>query len=83
MDHSWGRNVVDYGLGDLGITVCSHMLDLPGRVLTNLLTPSSGLPVYFFIPLDTGLVFYLSGNVSRVPGSNFPYGHPVVPDVPL
>ena len=83
MDHSWGRNVFDYGLDGIGATLATHMHNLgPGYVLTN---TERFFPMVFFvrIPQDTGLGFYLGGTIPKLAAGNFPYGYTVDADVPL
>lgn len=83
MDHSWGRNVVDYGLGDAGCTLAARA-DVPFAivVVTNA-QPSPGVGLAWIIPPDTAPDDSWFAFGFGMGGLNFPYGFDVEPDVPL
>lgn len=83
MDHSWGRNVADLGLGALGATLAARFLVFTGPWY--LINADRGAPtaVVVRVPLDTEpFLQYLFTTVPKGV-ANFPYGYPVTPDVPL
>ena len=82
MEFSWGRNVTEYGLGSMGVTLASR---LPGtfRVVTNGTHPAfPGFHVEAYLSLnpDTPILTSLAPNNPGHP--HFPYGIPVEPNVP-
>jgi hypothetical protein len=83
LDHSWGRNVSDYGLGSAGASLAARVL--PG--MTNIVTNGSDYGPAFYdvwaINPDTGL--YTRSTWLKIPGAfgNFPYFWDVEPDVPV
>ena len=83
MGSSWHENVVTYGLVSTGATVCSPLLAFPDIVLTNELGSEADDCVLWFIPTFVSFpyVFTRPGKVAGHP--NFPYGLPVVPNVPM
>lgn len=83
MESSWRRNVIDWGLGDLGIGLAARMLDLPNWCVTDQGQPSFFAFNRFTIRTDPWLVVVGVPQLKAIPGSNFPYGIPVEPDTPL
>jgi len=83
LDHEWGRNITELGLGDLRASMAAHQLDV---------TPDN---VYMLNNLRFG--FYMNAHtvapehvrwhfnfVNPVPGHpHFPYGRSVEPDAPV
>lgn len=83
MDHSWGRNILKYGLGGYPCTLCARLLAPTGTVvITN--QPRTDGNVYFIrVPADTlPDAPYTYELVARF-APHFPYGFAVEPDVPL
>lgn len=83
MDHEWGRNITEQGLGQLGATMCAYMTDqVPGWFLLNV-TPFPGFALGMRTPLYTGLDYYLTGAFAKLAPGPFPYGRPVTADAPV
>jgi len=74
----WG-----FGLGNVGATVCSRWLFNASTIITNA-DPTWQLGYYalWFLP-NTADSPYLVGTGSGQPHTNFPYGVPVEPNVPV
>ena len=83
MDHSWGRNVAFYGIGDAGATVASRYLVVTDalHVISNSARPKWG--ILWIIPPDTEPDTTIFGIEFNGAGLNFPYGFEVEPDAPL
>lgn len=83
MDHKWGRNVLEFGCGDFGATLCSRFPGPPGPIIgiTNVTVGNSAY--WFTIPLnpDLPMTFQLVGKLPGHP--HFPYGWAVEPDAPV
>jgi len=83
LDHKWGRNVIDLGLGDLGATLAARNPSFPQQVWYNVTYAGGSMCWYALTPLDTNDP-YIFGVGPVVPaGTHFPYNRPVEPDVPL
>jgi len=83
LDHKWGRNITDLGLGDLGGTMCSPFLGLPQAGVINFKpTPTSHLE-FFIGPAGAPLRIDLATVLDVGGVHHFPYGRPVVPDAPM
>lgn len=81
MENSWGRNVQDYGLGDIGATVCARWLFDPNVIITNAdHIWETGIFALWHLP-DMVTDHYVSSTGSGIPHTNFPYGIPVEPNV--
>lgn len=83
MDHSWGRNVFDKGLSDLGATLAARWhAPIPTDVVYVLNVP--GFFIWgVFIPPDTVTPWLIFNMGTNPAGLRFPYGRTVDPDVPL
>lgn len=82
MDHSWGKNVSDFGLAGVGATLVSRTLGFPAFAMTNA-DPWDGRYIdYWYCPADMpdAVFFRVTSSDPRV--GHFPYGRPVEPDVP-
>jgi len=93
MEHEWGRNMVDAGLSDIGFDhppypsvggrMAAQLLLLPDWYLVNLRRPGRKEALLVHVPTDMS-VPYDYGMIGFGPAAgHFPYGFPVVPDVPL
>jgi hypothetical protein len=83
LDHKWGRNVLDLGLGSTGATICSRYPATPQFVLTNAPGFAGGTKQLWIISLDTDAPWEVH-SVGFPPSlGNFPYGEPVEPDLPM
>jgi hypothetical protein len=83
LEYSWSVDVVRYGLGKLGITRCSRF---PGTnsILTNEPQgPGSNLCSIWILPSNPSTDNYGHGSAVIPPGSHFPYGFTVEPNVPV
>jgi hypothetical protein len=81
--HSWGQNVIDMGLMNLGMSLAAPMLLFPGFILTNRVIGATDVWVVG-LPTGPDQPYVLPiGPVSHPVGAHFPYGHLVPPDVPL
>ena len=83
MEHKWGRNVSEYGVGSLGATLAARLLGEPHVIVTN----NQDVPTHVFCVVEA-LLFPDSpfgyAYLGKVPGHpNFPYGLPVEPDGPV
>lgn len=83
MDHEWGRNVLEAGLGDTGCTLAARLPD-PLGVATFYLTNEDVFNVRIWeLPPDTAPdAPYFAFTLTQGLG-NFPYGYPVVGDGPV
>lgn len=83
MEHEWGRNVFDYGLGNSGCTLAARLPSpLSTIMVTNERMPVGQARAWGILPdMDAWTPF----NIGRVgdPNGHFPYGHPVEPDAPV
>jgi hypothetical protein len=81
LEHSWGRNIPEQGLGNLGASLAARIRSGfgVGLWLTNI--PFSSGAVFVDIPLlvDAPYTFHGAGTVPGFP--HFPYGLDVAPDV--
>lgn len=83
MDHKWGRNVTEYGIGSFDCTLCARRLDLDNFYVTNS-TYASGFMVWFFrLPADEHSPYIIGVAPVVPPGKNFPYQWDVEPDAPV
>ena len=83
MEHRWGRNVFDLGMGGLCDGLCARALAYPGWVLTNRRRPS-GAQDWWSVPFPgSGIEEYTPFADQGVASGPFPYGQLVEPDVPL
>lgn len=83
MDHSWGRNVTDLlGFAEY-TTLCTPILTLPGFLLTNRPAALPSIAWTWIASSGPNAQWFPVGVVKPNPGSNFPYGFAVSPDVPL
>lgn len=83
MDHKWGRNVSDYGLGDVGATLAARVLVTPWLVVTNA-PRSDGTQDWWFVPsADTPDTAYFQEPFTPSAVGHFPYGVLVEMDGPL
>lgn len=80
MDHSWGRNVLAQGLGDLGYTLAARLGPFfpANSWIGNRLFEDVVLIVR--LPLDPTTQPYNFIERARAGPGNFPYGFDVVPD---
>lgn len=83
MDHSWGRNVADLGLGGLGATLAARLNMVAGDWYILNRDRRAPTAVIVAIPPDMGPViqYVFSSLPKLVP--NFPFGYSVDADVPL
>lgn len=84
MASSWSDNVQRYGLGQTGCTLAARVLNQPGEVVvTNAAGFSPAIfPVAWSLPTGSTQV-YTFVFLFKSPGTNFPYGLLVEPDVPV
>jgi len=77
---NWRQTVVDEGLGQLGVTLASRMLDAPQLILTN----GYGLDSFDHPTVVQYLEtegYALIGVIEKIPGHpHFPFGYDVEPD---
>lgn len=75
MESSWHTNVVKYGLGGMGVTVCARLDGGGGYILTNAKFPPFGPFVAVAELPPTGDSPY-GGSYAVIPADhpNFPYG---------
>lgn len=83
MEHKWGRNVFEYGLGLTESTLASRLLaGPPGYILCNG-SAETDTHLIALIPTDTSLP-YVFDSFPDIPGHpHFPYGHSVEADAPV
>ncbi len=83
MDHSWGRNISEYGLGGTGATICARYHTTPSSLLVITNAYHVGETETWFVPLDLAadVPYVLMMNGKFAP--HFPYGFDVEPDVPM
>lgn len=82
MDHSWGRNVTETGLGDTGATLVAYLLPpSPYKVVTNAGT-RTGRMVFWNIPLNPAIPMSKTELNVGIRPPHFPYGLSVTPDAP-
>lgn len=83
MDHEWGRNVTELGVGGTGATLAARRLGFPNIILTNAPGPVPGSRQAFLFypdtdfPMTDAYYYYLGGATS------FPGGWAVEPDGPV
>lgn len=80
MDHKWGRNVAEYGLGGTGATVASRVLGTAPQiviVVTN--AGRRGMPYYWILP-NPGFVNSAYMGAGNYLPDRFPMGYNVEPD---
>lgn len=83
MEHSWGRNVQEKGLGALGATLAARLLLLPGEVYLINAQPHAPTAITVQVFPDTApFPMYLFGAATKFT-PRFPYGQTVEADVPL
>lgn len=81
MESSWRQNLIDYGLGAAGATLCARVVTVSTtEVITNA-EDGSGLIDWWLILPDTAGLAYFHFPVSAPKHGRFPYGVPVLPDV--
>lgn len=82
MDHKWGRDVFNYGLGDLGATLCSRFHPLDLRIVVTNASGSGAEVIAFQVPADTlsDAPYTQVGFFPTAP--HFPYGLIVDDDAP-
>lgn len=83
MEHDWGRNVTEFGLGDLGATMAAIYPFPPAIYLTNREFGPDAFIGTQQVPTDTSprISFY---PYPKMPGHpHFPYGWAVTPDAPV
>lgn len=83
MDHRWGRNITDYGLGDLGATMASPLHDRPQELHLNVLAYGGTKALYAQVPTDTSTPYTIAAVDPRPGHPHFPYGYWVDPDAPV
>jgi hypothetical protein len=83
LDHSWGRNVAEQGLGGLGATLAARLLLLPGSWWVINVRGESGVPLAVRLPPDMDTPYLVTETTQPGQGGNFPYGAVVPPDVPV
>lgn len=83
MDHSWGRNVSDVGLGGLGATLAAryHEFAFGDWYVTN--EPAGAEVRVWRVVLDPASDVFYSWAMRPKLAPHFPYGLDVDPDVPL
>lgn len=80
MENDWHTNVVRYGLGGMGVSVCARLLSGADYVLTNYIDPHGGPYAYVAYVPPTGDSPY-GGSYAAIPADHphFPYGVAVEP----
>jgi hypothetical protein len=80
LEHRWGRNIPDHGLGSLGATLAARLLtEIEPRYYVINVT-RAGVPLIVRIPLGTEDGPYGIILRSAEKAGNFPYGFKVEPD---
>lgn len=83
MDHEWGRNVTEFGLGDMGATLAGLK---PGPPLAYYVINAPGHGFYLVtqqVPTDTSPQYTYFGIPIPHLHPHFPYGEHVNPDAPV
>ena len=80
MDHKWGRNVTELGLGDVGATLAARVIGSPHVAITNAKRDDGTVDWWFYPTVDTPDLAYFRFPFTDVAHGNFPYGHQVEPD---
>lgn len=83
MEHSWGRNVFEQGLGGLGATLAARNL-LVTHLKLYVTNANNGVQyLSVVVPADMQSDDPYIFQWQSMLGQNFPYLNPVPPDVPL
>jgi len=84
LEHSWGRNIFDVGLGDAGASLCARVLDLPDEwYVTNEQRTFETCMLWRRIADVSGIGGLVPFEAPKRAPGNFPYGYLVLPDVPV
>lgn len=83
MDHEWGRNITEMGLGDLGATITARYTGPGGvdRWLLNTKLPTQRWFAQLSVFEPTRWIIGIAA--SGGPFGSFPYGYAVDPDGPV
>lgn len=83
MEHEWGRNVVKFGLGDLGAAMAGihHGFTPPYYVIHTPVGPFYRVTQY--VPTNTSPTYVYFAIPKPHAHPHFPYGEVVDPDAPL
>lgn len=83
MDHKWGRNIYDLGLGSLGATIAARWLPAPRFVVTNVRGPFN-TALWAVLPVGDNQAYDFQWiPTGALPGMNFPWFWAVEPDEPV
>lgn len=82
MDHDWGSNVIDYGLGSMGATLCGVNYESPTLIVCLLNDLRAGHFSLMYVPTDMSTPYIRVGTAPLPGHTRFPYGYFVHPDAP-